>query len=144
MPLFDVQVAEYQITYKKKSDFEYKIESQVDAISLIRPYFEEYHGIKEAFYVIYMNRANKVTGIMKISDGGISGTSVDARLILKGAIDLLASGLILVHNHPSGNLTPSQADIKITKEVHIVCKALGCNLLDHIILSENSHSSIDI
>jgi DNA repair protein RadC len=96
----------------------------------------------ESFKVIALNRANKVLGVALISRGGLTGTVVDPKIILQYALMSNASGLILAHNHPSGNLCPSQADVNLTQKIKTACLSLDVNLLDHIILSpENAFYS---
>ncbi len=85
--------------------------------------------------IIYLNRANKVLGIYAASSGGISGTLVDSRLIFAAAIRLGASALMLCHNHPSGNLKPSQNDKALTHKIKSAAAILDITLHDHIILS---------
>jgi DNA repair protein RadC len=97
--------------------------------------------LKEYFYFILLNRANEVIGYHKLSEGGISGTVADIRLAYSTAIKCLASGMILCHNHPSGNIKPSQADIKLTQKFKEAGKLLDCALLDHIILTEKEFFS---
>lgn len=87
----------------------------------------------EEFKVLLMNRANSVLGIMNVSKGGISGTVTDVRVILQAAIKSCASGIIVCHNHPSGNLTPSETDEKITRKIKDACSLMDIQLLDHLI-----------
>lgn len=95
----------------------------------------------EEFWVIYMNRSNTVIKVECISKGGISGTIVDTRLVLKPAVEILASSFILVHNHPSGNLKPSEADIKLTKQINEASKLFDIILQDHLIIGDNAYYS---
>ncbi len=95
----------------------------------------------EEFYVLYLNKANQVIEQKCISKGGVSGTVVDVRLILKPAILLTASSAILVHNHPSGNNKPSQADKTITQKVKEAAKFIDVTILDHIIIAGNQYFS---
>ena len=88
-----------------------------------------------------LNRANETIGYAKISQGGICGTIVDVKLVAKFVVDSLASGIIIAHNHPSGNLQPSQADIQITNKIQAIVKLLDSILLDHIILTKESYYS---
>ena len=88
-----------------------------------------------------LNRANKTIGYAKISQGGVSGTVVDVKLIAKYAVESLASGVILAHNHPSGNLTPSHQDIALTRKVKEALTLLDSQLLDHVILSADGYKS---
>lgn len=89
----------------------------------------------EEFWVLYLNRGNRVISKERISQGGISGTVVDVKLIMKHAIDRLCSSLILVHNHPSGNLNPSNADDSITKKICTAATYFDISVLDHVIIS---------
>lgn len=95
----------------------------------------------EEFWIVILNRANKVLKKIKISSGGVSGTVADTRVIFKSAIDELASAIILVHNHPSGNLKPSKADISLTKKLKSAGEVLDIPTLDHLIIAENSYFS---
>jgi DNA repair protein RadC len=95
----------------------------------------------EEFWVLFMNRSNRVIDNIRISQGGISGTVIDIRLILKNALDRLSSSLILCHNHPSGNLKPSEADIRITAKISDASRTMDIQLLDHIIIADNSYFS---
>lgn len=95
----------------------------------------------EEFWMISLNRANKVIDYFRISVGGISGTVADVRLILKTAIEKLASGIIVAHNHPSGNLQPSQADKDLTNRLKEACKLVEIQLFDHLIITESSYFS---
>ena len=96
---------------------------------------------KEEFWVILLNRANFVIKKVSISSGGVSGTAVDPKLIYKHAIDCLASGIVLVHNHPSGNLKPSHPDHQITKKLIEAGRFFELPILDHIIFGNNGFYS---
>jgi DNA repair protein RadC len=97
--------------------------------------------LQEQFVVLYLNRANRVIGSYQLSKGGITGTIADVRLILSVALKTLATGLILAHNHPSGNLKPSEADIQLTQKVKDAAKIMDIEVLDHMILSSNGYFS---
>jgi DNA repair protein RadC len=88
-----------------------------------------------------LNRANETIGYAKISQGGITGTYVDKKIIAKYIIDSLASGVILAHNHPSGTLQPSEPDKRITKDIQQICSLLDTSILDHVILTAEGHYS---
>ena len=90
---------------------------------------------KESFKMLLLNRANKVLGITTISEGGLSGTVTDVRLIFQYAIKGNASGIIVAHNHPSGNSNPSDSDQKITQKIKEAGNLLDIQLLDHIIVT---------
>lgn len=96
---------------------------------------------QEECKIILVNRANFVLGIYDLSKGGISGTVVDIRIILSVALKCNASGIILVHNHPSGNMKASEADEKITKKLKDACDLLELVLIDHFIISRYDYYS---
>ncbi len=95
----------------------------------------------EEFWVIFLSRNNNVIKTDCISKGGVSGTVVDMRLILKPAIENLASGIILAHNHPSGNLKPSQEDIHLTKKVKEAARLIDMIVQDHLIIGDQEYFS---
>ena len=95
----------------------------------------------EVFKILVLNRNNRMTKIIEISKGGVSGTVVDPKIIFKQALDANASSIILTHNHPSGNLSPSQADIKVTNKIISAGEMLEIKVLDHIIISESGYFS---
>ncbi len=117
----------------------YKINSSKDAFNFMQPFLEDLSY--EEFWVIYMNRSNRITDQIKISQGGVSGTVIDVRIILKHAIEKLASNLIICHNHPSGNLQPSESDKQITNKLKEAAKFHDIQVLDHLIISDNSYYS---
>ena len=88
-----------------------------------------------------MNRANRLIKKEQISSGGVSGTVADPNIIFKAALDQYASSIILVHNHPSGNLKPSQADIKLTNKMKEAGNLLEIPVLDHVIFSDQDYLS---
>jgi len=95
----------------------------------------------EEFWLLMLNRANRVLGRFKVSQGGLSGTVIDTRIILKKALDNLASSIIVCHNHPSGNKQPSDADVKITEKLKKAAEMLEIKLLDHVIIADKSYFS---
>lgn len=105
--------------------------------SLMQVYNPLTIGHHESFFALMMNRASKLLGVVKISDGGITGTVVDIRIIFQAALLANACSLIVSHNHPSGNLTPSDADKKITRSLRDGCQLLDIQLKDHIIVTPN-------
>lgn len=116
-----------------------KITSSDDAYQVVYPLLADLPH--EEFHVIYLNRANKVMFTQAISRGGVSGTVADAKLIFQPAIQQLCSSVILCHNHPSGQLKPSQADIQLTKKLIQAGKVLEISVLDHIIVADKSYFS---
>ncbi len=95
----------------------------------------------EEFWILMLNRANKIIDKKRISSGGVSGTVSDPKIILKAAIDKLASGIIVCHNHPSGNINPSRADTELTKKLKQACSLVDISFIDHLIVSEKTYYS---
>ena len=116
-----------------------KINSSADVYALMRP--ELLDETVEYFYVLFLNRSNLVVKKQLISQGGTSATIADPKLIFKYAMEHLASAIILVHNHPSGNLKPSAADIGLTKKLCLVGKNLELPVLDHVIFTDVGYFS---
>ena len=137
------QVSEIEISYNpviKPSEM-VKVSCSIDAERIFRNIWSNLN-YKESFYALYLNRANKVLGYLLISLGGISGTVVDVRCIYQAALKASCSGLILAHNHPSGNSEPSDSDIKITKKLKEAGALLDIRLLDHLILLPEGYTSL--
>lgn len=118
-----------------------KINSSNDSANYIRQFYSDDIEIYESFFILLLNRQNKTIGYAKISQGGVAGTVVDAKIIIKYIVDTLASGVILCHNHPSGNLTPSTQDLEITKKLSQAAKLVDSQVIDHIILTPDSFYS---
>ena len=121
-----------------------KITSSKESYEFIKQFYVDDIEIFENCFILLLNNSNKTIGYAKISQGGITGTVIDVRLIAKYAVDSLATSVILAHNHPSGNLHPSNADINLTEKAKKGLNLLDINILDHIILtSENYYSFAD-
>ena len=116
-----------------------KINSSKSVFELMQPIIGELPH--EEFWIIYLNNSNKVIHKSQLSKGGITGTLVDTRLVLKEALQFGAVALILVHNHPSGTLQPSQADKQITTKLKTAAESLDIKVLDHIIITETQYFS---
>ncbi len=95
----------------------------------------------EEFWVLLLNRSNTVIDKFMISQGGLTGTVIDIKIILRTAVEKLASSIILCHNHPSGNLKPSDADLKITKKIKDAAQIMEISVLDHIIVAHDEYLS---
>ncbi|KMQ61490.1 hypothetical protein ACM46_15855 [Chryseobacterium angstadtii] len=95
----------------------------------------------EEFWAIFMNQSNKVIHISKLTQGGISQSVVDVRILFKTALDHFSTGIIIAHNHPSGSLKPSKEDINITKKIREAGETLSIQLLDHIIITQDTYLS---
>ena len=95
----------------------------------------------EEFWIVLLNRASHIIGQQRISSGGVSGVAVDAKMVFRPAIEALASSLVVAHNHPSGNLTPSQSDIDLTRKLKKAGESLDIAVVDHIIVAHSGFFS---
>lgn len=135
-------VNEIKLSYTRKGNCEKTITTSRDAVEVFRQHFDKDQiDYRESFFALYLNQSNKVLGIKRISESGIASTMVDVRIIMQAALLCNASGLILAHNHPSGNLKPSAEDLKITKNIKSASEFLNIKLLDHCILTSNQYIS---
>lgn len=116
-----------------------KIKASIDAVEIFRPHLADLSH--EEFWILLLNRANNIIGKKNISRGGLSGTLVDPKIIFKESIEARASGIILCHNHPSGNNRPSDADIRLTQKIKEGGRHLEISILDHIIIAGSSFYS---
>ena len=131
-------VSEIKISYKNKvtSSNLNKIRSSSDAADIL---FENWDSntieLQESFKIMLLNNSNKVKGIYEISSGGITGTLVDIRIVFAVVLKSLSTAIILCHNHPSGNLKPSEADKRLTSKIKKASELLDIKLLDHVIIT---------
>lgn len=116
-----------------------KISSSRDVFELMQPILGELPH--EEFWILYLNNSNKITHKEQSSKGGITGTLVDVRLVLKKALEVGATGIILVHNHPSGTLKASEPDKMLTRKLKTGAESLDIKVLDHIIVTEKAYFS---
>ncbi len=140
----DFKVAEVQLTYKNRIPCKdrQQITGSETAYHIVKAQFpDETIDYRESFKVIYMNRSNHVLGCLTVSEGGPCSTAVDVKLILQGALLTNASGVILAHNHPSGNLKPSEPDKIMTERIRKALTVMEVNLLDHLIVTKESYFS---
>jgi DNA repair protein RadC len=142
------KAAEVKLIYETrvKASERYRIKNADDAAELLFKVWDKstIEHIEEV-KMILLNRANQVLGVVHLSKGGLSGSIIDTRIILQYAIKANASSVILAHNHPSGNLNPSEADVRITERVKEALKLVEIQLLDHLILTyEEKYAIIDI
>lgn len=141
-------------TYKKSlngiqiskipSDFKsVKISKSKDAANYMRRFWVNNDiELIESFFLLLLNRANNTEAFVKISQGGTAGTVVDIKIIAKYAVDCLASAVIIAHNHPSGNLKPSEQDIRMSKKVSNALDLFEIKLLDSLIITSNNYFSL--
>lgn len=133
---------EVQLSYQLNQPQFTKITSSRIASEFIRSIYSEGQiNHRESMYVVYLNNSNKIVGYYLVSRGGITGTTVDIRLVFQGALLTNAVAMILTHNHPSGTLKASSADKAITKKIALAGESLDIKLLDHIIITEDSYFS---
>jgi DNA repair protein RadC len=116
-----------------------QIKCSKDVADIFQPILSDL--LHEEFWILYLNRSNRVISRMKLSQGGISGTVTDVRMVMKKAIETLASGIVVCHNHPSGNLNPSESDSRITQKIKEAGNLLDIQLLDHLIISDKDYYS---
>jgi DNA repair protein RadC len=122
---------------------QYTITSSDDVANVCRSIFSaDTISWTEEMLVICLNRANVVIGYHKVSSGGFAGTVCDPKVIMTIALQTAASSIILTHNHPSGNLKPSEQDVKVTRKIHDACALLDLKLLDHVIITADNHYSM--
>lgn len=116
-----------------------KISSSKDAFEVLQPIMGELEH--EEFWVMYLNNSNKILNKSQLSKGGITGTLVDVRILMKQSLELGAVGIILAHNHPSGTLKPSNADKQITQKIKKASESLDIKVLDHLIITQKDYYS---
>jgi len=130
------QVAEINVSYFPANYKQPIILSSLDAFVEIFPFYpSNIIGLQEHFIVAYLNQCNRIIGVYSMSKGGITGTIADIRIIFGTALKVAACSMILSHNHPSGNLKPSNADLEITRKILDAGKLLDIKVKDHIIVS---------
>ena len=138
----DYTVGEVELSYKPKFKSLHQVTCSEDAYKYLLPTYKE--GTicyKEYFKVLFLNQSNQVLGYTLISEGGITETSVDVRIILQAALLTNSVALVLAHNHPSGNLRPSRQDMDITKQVKEAARLMRISVLDHLILTDAGYYS---
>jgi len=127
---------------KRRRVAEVKEKEKIAGSKDVYEYFHHLADLRsEEFWVMYLNRANKIITAQKISQGGITGTVADTRLIFKNALDHFACSIVLCHNHPSGNLAPSNEDKSLTQKIKQSGQLLDINVLDHLIISDTGYYS---
>jgi DNA repair protein RadC len=130
------ELAEIKVTYMSKQKNKIRITNSQEVFNVLFPLFnKDIIEFQEQFFLLLLNRANGILGWIKLSLGGTSGTVVDPKIVFALALQTNASGIILSHNHPSGNLHPSEADVALTHKISNSGKLLEITLLDHLIIS---------
>lgn len=139
-----LDVAEVELSFKTRISAKDRprVGSSRDAYELLKANWKDGSmDLYESFMLLLLNRANKAIGLMKVSQGGVSGTVADPKVIFSAALKSAASGIIVAHNHPSGNLTPSQSDIDLTRKLKEAGKFLEIQFLDHLICTTEGYYS---
>jgi DNA repair protein RadC len=131
------EVTEIKLIYqnKVKATDRPQVTGSQDVYQILLANWSEQIGFIEEFYILLLDRSNRVMGHYKVSQGGLAGTVVDPKVVFAAALKARASSLILAHNHPSGNLKPSQADTDLTNKIKQGGELLDIAILDHLILS---------
>lgn len=131
-------LGELSVGYKYTSSLENrpKITNNREAFEVLSVVIDKDRiGLQEQFVVVLLNNANLVIGTLNVFSGGLCSTVVDIRIIVAAALNIMATRIIIAHNHPSGNLQPSKEDISLTKKLQAALKFMDINLLDHFIIS---------
>ena len=138
----DYTVGEVELSYKPKFKNQQKVTCSEDAYKyMLSTYKKETICYKEYFKVLFLNQSNQVLGYTLISEGGITDTTVDVRVILQAALLTNSVAIILAHNHPSGNTKPSRQDMEITKQVKEAARLMRIIVTDHLILTDEGYYS---
>ena len=138
------QIAEVELIYKTKIKASERplVKTSKEAADLLKQIWNENKiDFVEQFKVLLLNKANRVLGVVELSSGGVTGTVADPKLIFGCALKAAASGIILAHNHPSGNLKPSRQDEELTQKIKQGGQVLEIKLLDHLIVSNEGYYS---
>lgn len=138
-------IAEIQISYSSRIAKKYRIKitgSKSAYKSLLNSWNQDLIEIQEEFKILLLNNSNEVLGIQSLSKGSTNGVVVDLKLLFATALKACASSIIIAHNHPSGNLKPSNTDLELTKKIMNSCKFLDIKLLDHLIITQEDYTSL--
>lgn len=139
-----LRVSEIDITYQPaiKPSERFAVSCSADADKVFRKIWSQPLELRECFYALFLNRANKVLGYYLVSIGGLTGTVVDVRTVFQAALKANACSVIFAHNHPSGNMQPSDADIQLTRKLKEAGKILEITVLDHLVILPEEYCSI--
>ena len=137
-----VKISEISVSYSNSKEEKLKVKNSKDSFEiLLESWDKNIIELQEEFKILLLNRSNTVLGIYPMSKGGVSGTVVDAKLVFSVALKCNASSIIIAHNHPSGNLNPSEGDKKITEKLKKAGQYLDITLLDHLIITKDDFYS---
>lgn len=137
-----MKISEITVSYSRGQQKKQKVSNSKESYEvLLNSWNENTIELQEEFKILLLNRSNQVLGVYPMSKGGVSGTIVDAKLVFGVALKCNASSIIVAHNHPSGNLSPSEADKKLTQKLKKASEYLDIKLLDHIIITKEDFFS---
>ena len=137
----EFKIREIEVTFNKEAYFFGQVTSSNDVYNFLKEQIIKGIEIQEHFIALYLNQANKIIGYYHHSTGTINATMVDTEIVVAVALKTLAKSVIISHNHPSGNLQPSEADRALTKRIKEAGQTLEIQVLDHIIITENGYLS---
>ena len=142
MKTYKSNLPEISLRMKNSGIAKCKISCSRDVADFFRMIFDsETLEIYESMFAVFLNRSNNTIGFFRVSQGGLSGTVIDIRLVLKTALESLAHSIIICHNHPSGNIQPSDADRQITSKLKQAAALMDIQILDHVVLTSDSYFS---
>ncbi len=141
MEKYKTTISKISLIREKTEILKSKLTSSKDVYDYVLQFYKHDLDIYESLFILLLDRANNTTGFAKISQGGTGQTLADIKLIAKYAITSLSPAVVLVHNHPSGNVFPSKDDLLLTKKVKKALKLFDIQLLDHLIISKNKYYS---
>jgi DNA repair protein RadC len=137
-----MKISEISVSYSRSKEKKLKVTNSKDSFEILLDSWDKnIIELQEEFKVLLLNRGNQVLGVYSMSKGGVSGTIVDAKLVFSVALKCNASSIIIAHNHPSGSLTPSEADKRLTQKLKKASQYLDVVLLDHIIVTKEDFYS---
>jgi DNA repair protein RadC len=137
-----MKISEISVSYSGSKEKKLKVTNSKDSFEILLDSWDKnIIELQEEFKVLLLNRGNQVLGVYSMSKGGVSGTIVDAKLVFSVALKCNASSIIIAHNHPSGSLTPSEADKRLTQKLKKASQYLDIVLLDHIIVTKEDFYS---
>lgn len=136
----NIQIREVQVSYSSQRGKLFQVKSADDAFEYFSQVWDkDTIGLHEEFRILLLNRANRVLGCFKVSQGGLTSTIVNMRIVFGTAVKALATSIILAHNHPSNNMQPSVEDKELTQKMNEAVRLLDINVLDHLILGTDNN-----
>ena len=141
MKSYQTNMKRFRIVSEPSDFSHHSVTDSKSASDFCKSFWSDDIDVFESFFILLLNRSQKTIGYAKISQGGVCGTVADPIIICKYICDSLAKGVILLHNHPSGNIHPSEEDKKLTKKIQQAVYYFDCKVIDHLILTPESYYS---